>query len=125
MHKYFEDKVDSPFMMHVIPFKAEYADSFPAVTHVDYSARVQTVHRETNPEFHELLCKFYEHTKCPVLINTSFNVRGEPIVCSPEDAFRCFMGTALDMLVIGDYVLWKSEQDLSKFEHYEGKYELD
>ena len=83
----------------------------PAVTHVDYSARIQTVHRETNPLFHQLLCRFKALTGCPVLVNTSFNVRGEPIVCTPEDAFRCFMGNELDLLVVGNCLLWKSEQD--------------
>jgi carbamoyltransferase len=83
----------------------------PAVTHVDYSARVQTVHRETNPRFHALLTAFKERTGCPVLVNTSFNVRGEPIVCTPEDAFRCFMGTDIDLLAIEDCVLRRSEQD--------------
>jgi carbamoyltransferase len=84
--------------------------SIPAVTHVDYSARVQTVHPETNPRFHRLLRKFRDRTGCPVLVNTSFNVRGEPIVCTPEDAFRCFMGTELDMLAIGNCILCKDEQ---------------
>jgi carbamoyltransferase len=84
--------------------------SIPAVTHVDYSARLQTVHRETNPRFHRLLSRFNELTGCPVLVNTSFNVRGEPIVCTPEDAFHCFMGTELDTLAIGNCVLRKEEQ---------------
>jgi carbamoyltransferase len=83
----------------------------PAVTHVDYSARIQTVHRDTHPRFHKLLASFKARTGCPVLVNTSFNVRGEPIVCTPEDAFRCFMGNELDMLVIGNCVLQKAEQD--------------
>jgi carbamoyltransferase len=83
----------------------------PAVTHVDYSARVQTVHRETNPLFHKLLRRFKALTGCPVLVNTSFNVRGEPIVCTPEDAFRCFMGNELDMLIVGNCILRKHEQD--------------
>jgi len=83
----------------------------PAVTHVDYSARVQTVHRETNPRYHALLSAFKAKTGCPVLVNTSFNVRGEPIACSPEDAFRCFMGTEIDMLAIGDCLLRKEQQD--------------
>jgi carbamoyltransferase len=83
----------------------------PAVTHVDYSARIQTVHDDTNPLFHKLLSRFKALTGCPVLVNTSFNVRGEPIVCTPEDAFRCFMGNELDLLVIGNCVLQKHEQD--------------
>jgi carbamoyltransferase len=85
----------------------------PAVTHVDYSARVQTVHSDTNPLFHRLLSRFKALTGCPVLVNTSFNVRGEPIVCTPEDAFRCFMGNELDVLVVGNCVLQKAEQDPS------------
>ena len=75
------------------------------MTHVDYSARIQTVHADTNPLFHRLLTRFKELTGCPVLVNTSFNVRGEPIVCTPEDAFRCFMGNELDLLVVGNCVL--------------------
>ena len=82
----------------------------PAVTHVDYSARVQTVDRERNPLLHRLLTRFHEQTGCPVLINTSFNVRGEPIVCTPEDAYRCFMATDMDVLVLGRHVLHKAEQ---------------
>jgi carbamoyltransferase len=83
----------------------------PAVTHVDYSARIQTVHQQTNPLFHKLLSAFKARTGCPVLVNTSFNVRGEPIVCTPEDAFRCFMGNELDLLVAGRCVLRKDAQD--------------
>ena len=82
----------------------------PAVTHVDYSARIQTVHANTNPLFHRLLTRFKELTGCPVLVNTSFNVRGEPIVCTPEDAFRCFMGSELDLLVVGNCVLKKDSK---------------
>ena len=92
--------------------------TIPAVTHVDYSARVQTVHRETNTLFYELLRAFKARTGCPVLVNTSFNVRGEPIVCTPEDAFRCFMGTDLDLLVIGRAVLRKDQQDSARREEY-------
>ena len=83
----------------------------PAVTHVDYSARVQTVHRETNPRFHGLLRAFKLKTGCPVVVNTSFNVRGEPIANTPEDAFRCLMGTEIEMLVIGNCVLHKERQN--------------
>jgi carbamoyltransferase len=83
----------------------------PAVTHVDYSARVQTVHRETNPRYHALLSDFKAKTGCPVLVNTSFNVRGEPIACTPEDAFRCFMGTEIEILAIGDCLLRKERQN--------------
>ncbi len=79
----------------------------PAVTHVDYSARVQTIHADTNPRFHALIAAFKEQTGCPVLVNTSFNVRGEPIVCTPEDAFRCFMGSDIDVLVVGNCLLRK------------------
>src|SRR4030095_12978022 len=82
----------------------------PAVTHVDYSARVQTVHANTNPKFHALISRFKEFTGCGVLVNTSFNVRGEPIVCTPDDAFRCFMGTEIDLLVAGNCMLHKKEQ---------------
>jgi carbamoyltransferase len=83
----------------------------PACTHVDYSARVQTVHRETNPRYHALISAFNERTGCPVVVNTSFNVRGEPIVCTPEDAFRCFMGTELDVLAVGNCLMYKEQQD--------------
>jgi carbamoyltransferase len=82
----------------------------PAVTHVDYSARVQTVTRDTNPDYYDLIQAFRDRTGCPVLVNTSFNVRGEPIVCSPDDAYRCFMRTHIDVLVLGPYVLEKAEQ---------------
>lgn len=97
----------------------------PAVTHVDYSARVQTVHKETNPRYHALIDRFKQLTSCPVLINTSFNVRGEPIVCTPEDAFRCFMGTELDVLVVGNSFLDKSSQDSSLAVDYKMDHDLD
>jgi carbamoyltransferase len=97
----------------------------PAVTHVDYSARVQTVHRETNPRYHALLSRFKKRTGCPVIVNTSFNVRGEPIVGSPEDAFRCFMGTEIEVLAIGNCFLQKEEQDASLRRDYKGAFELD
>ncbi len=99
--------------------------SIPAVTHVDYSARIQTVHKETNPRYHDLIKEFKKITNCPVLVNTSFNVRGEPIVCSIEDAFKCFMGTNLDILVIEDYILYKNDQDKSLLTDYKNKFELD
>ena len=99
--------------------------SIPAVTHVDYSARIQTVHRETNPRYYDLINQFYKLTKCPILVNTSFNVRGEPIVCSIEDAFNCFMGTNLDILVIENFILFKNEQDKSLLKDYKNKFELD
>jgi carbamoyltransferase len=85
--------------------------SIPAVTHVDYSARIQTVHRNTNARYHRLLSAFKTRTGCPVLVNTSFNVRGEPIVCTPEDAYRCFMGTEIEALAIGNCYLVKGDQD--------------
>ena len=96
----------------------------PAVTHVDYSARVQTVHEQTNPRYYKLIKRFKELTGCSVLVNTSFNVRGEPIVCSPEDAFRCFMGTELDVLVVGNTLLAKKMQK-QEAELYEDKFEAD
>ena len=97
----------------------------PAVTHLDYSARIQTVHKETNPRYHLLLSKFKELTGCPVLVNTSFNVRGEPIVCTPENAFHCFMGTGLDMLAVGNAILSKSDQNELLIKDYRSAYELD
>ena len=97
----------------------------PAITHVDYSARIQTVHKETNPKFYDLIKKFKEITNCPVLVNTSFNVRGEPIVCSIKDAFNCFMGTNLDILVIENFILYKNDQDKSLVKDYKNKFELD
>ena len=97
----------------------------PAVTHVDYSARIQTVHRETNPRYHKLLSAFKSRTGCPVLVNTSFNVRGEPIVCTPEDAFRCFMGTGIEALAIGNCLLRKEDQQSRLKENYAEMFELD
>lgn len=97
----------------------------PAITHIDYSARIQTVHTDTNPRYHRLISAFKDRTGCPIVVNTSFNVRGEPIVCTPEDAFRCFMGTDIEWLVIGDAVLRKEAQDPSLAEDYKNKYELD
>ncbi len=97
----------------------------PAVTHVDYSARIQTAHPETNPRFYQLLSKFKKLTGCPVLVNTSFNIRSEPIVCTPEDAFRCFMGTELDLLVVGNCVLRKMDQDAKLKQDYSSVFELD
>lgn len=99
--------------------------TIPAVTHVDYSARLQTVHKETNPKYHSLISKVNEMTGVPVVVNTSFNVRGEPIVCTPEDAFRCFMGTEMDLLAIGNYLLVKSAQDPALKLDYKDKFELD
>ncbi len=99
--------------------------SIPAVTHVDYSARIQTVHRETNPRFHALLTSFEEATGCPVVVNTSFNVRGEPIVGSPEDAFRCFMGTDIEVLAVEGCLLRKADQDPALAKDYRDAFELD
>ena len=97
----------------------------PAVTHIDYSGRVQTVHKETNPAFHELLESFKAKTGSSVLVNTSFNVRGEPIVCTPEDAFRCFMGSEIEVLVVGNCLLRKEDQDPALKLDYKNAFELD
>ena len=97
----------------------------PAVTHVDYSARIQTVHQDTNPKYHALLRSFERLTGCPVIVNTSFNVRGEPIVCTPEDAFRCFMGTEIEVLAVGNCYLRKEAQDQGLRKNYEQAFELD
>jgi carbamoyltransferase len=142
---YFELDSDSPYMLQVADVKRNrrrhmtheqeqlfginklniVRSDIPAVTHVDYSARIQTVHAETNPRYHALLSLFKQRTDCPVLVNTSFNVRGEPIVCTPEDAFRCFMGTEMETLVIGNCVLQKAAQDRSLAEDYRNKFEED
>jgi carbamoyltransferase len=119
----FDLRCDSPYMLLVAPALGAVAapgegferleavqSALPAVTHVDGSARVQTVSREDNPRFYELLCQFAALTGCPVLLNTSFNIRGEPIVCSPEDAYRCFLQTELDYLVLGNFVLDRALQ---------------
>ena len=97
----------------------------PAVTHVDYSARIQTVHAETNPRYHALISAFKERTGCPVIVNTSFNIRGEPIVCTPEDAFRCFMGSEIEVLVVGNCFLRKEDQDPALKLDYKNAFELD
>ena len=97
----------------------------PAVTHIDYSARIQTVNEKTNKPYYDLISKFKERTGCPLLVNTSFNVRGEPIVNSPTDAFNCFMGTELDYLVIGNCILDKSNQDINLKKDYTKEFELD
>ena len=99
--------------------------SIPAVTHVDCSARVQTVNKKTNQIYHELISEFYSYTKIPILINTSFNIRGEPIVCSPKDAFRCFMGTNLDALVINNFILEKNKQNKNLTLDYKREFKLD
>jgi carbamoyltransferase len=99
--------------------------NIPSVTHVDYSARIQTVHKETNLKFYKLITEFEKNTNCPVLVNTSFNIRGEPIVCSVKDAFNCFMGTELDVLVCNNFILYKIDQNNNLYEQYNKKYELD
>ena len=98
----------------------------PAVTHVDYSARIQTIKREDNPLYYDMINNFYQKTGCPVIINTSFNIRGEPLVCSPQDAFRCFMRTEMDYLIMGCFLLDKKEQDaLKKDIKWQEAFELD
>lgn len=99
--------------------------SVSAITHVDYSACIQTVHADTNPRYHAVISKFKEKTDCPLVVNTSFNVRGEPIICTPADAFKYFMGTEMDVLAVGNYVLFKEQQDEAIKENYEECYELD
>lgn len=99
--------------------------TIPAVTHVDYSARIQTVHEETNPRYHRLISRFKALTGCPVVVNTSFNVRGEPIVCTASDAFRCFMGSEIELLVVGNCLLRKEEQDPALKLNYKDAFELD
>jgi carbamoyltransferase len=142
---WFELDADSPYMLLVADVKRERRrrmtneeealfgidklnvarSDIPAVTHVDYSARVQTVHADTNLRFHALIERFKAKTGCPVLVNTSFNVRGEPIVCTPEDAFRCFMGNDIELLVVGNCMLRKNEQDAALKVDYKDKFELD
>ena len=146
--EWFELDCASPYMLLVAPVKSSKCypmsesdtklfgieklnvvrSEIPSVTHIDYSARIQSVHKATNPKYYALLQRFYELTSCPVLVNTSFNVRGEPIVCSPMDSFRCFMGTEMDMLVIEDFVLYKdaqSQENKTKFQNLKDSYELD
>ena len=143
--EWFDHEADSPYMLMVANVKKNHqremteAESalfgieklniprsiIPAVTHVDYSARIQTVHEDTNPKYHALIKRFKELTGCPIVVNTSFNVRGEPIVCTPEDAFRCFMGTELDVLVVGDCYLKKVDQDPAFKLDYKEAFELD
>ena len=148
LSEWFELDCDSPYMLLVAPVspskcypmsEAEQKlfgidklnvvrSEIPSVTHIDYSARIQSVHKQTNPRYYALLQRFYELTSCPVLVNTSFNVRGEPIVCSPQDSFACFMGTEMDMLVIEDFVLYKDAQSGENRERYRNikdSYELD
>jgi carbamoyltransferase len=142
---WFELETDSPYMLLVAGVKKQrwrrmtneeealfgidklnvVRSDIPAVTHVDYSARVQTVHSDTNPRFHALISRFKSKTGCPVLVNTSFNVRGEPIVCTPEDAFRCFMGNEIELLVVENCMMRKSEQDPALKLDYKNLFELD
>jgi len=143
--KYFDIDTDSPYMLLVAPVKEERRRSMtaeedklfgidklnvprsdiPAVTHIDYSGRIQTVHKETNKPFHDLIEAFKQQTGSSVVVNTSFNVRGEPIVCTPEDAFRCFMGSEIDVLVVGNCFLKKEDQDPALKLDYKNKFELD
>jgi carbamoyltransferase len=145
LSEWFELESDSPYMLLVAGVRKDRCRSMtpdelglfgidklniarseiPAVTHVDYSARIQTVHANTNPLFHRLLTRFKDKTGCPVLVNTSFNVRGEPIVCTPEDAFRCFMGNELDLLVVGNCVLKKDAQDRTLKRDYSSAFDPD
>jgi len=145
VNAWFEIDVDSPYMLFVANVKKEKTlemsddqkklfgidllnikrSEIPAVTHVDYSARIQTVSKENNEKYYKLLKRFKEITNCPVLVNTSFNIRGEPIVNSPEDAYRCFMGTELDVLVVGNFYLEKNKQDSNLKSNYVSEFELD
>ena len=97
----------------------------PAVTHVDYSSRIQTVNKDTNPLFYSIISEFKKLTGCPIVVNTSFNIRGEPIVCNPEDAYNCFMGTNLDVLIIENYILLREKQNFVTNTQYLNKFELD
>jgi carbamoyltransferase len=143
--EWFELDCDSPYMLLVAELAKQHRremtpeehalfgieklnvprSSIPAVTHVDYSARVQTVHADTNPRYHALLAAFKARTGCPVLVNTSFNVRGEPIVATPEDAFRCFMGTEIDVLAVGNCFLIKDQQDQALRRDYKAGFAPD
>ena len=142
---WFDCNVDSPYMLLVSDVKKDKQkkmsdkeealfgieklnvarSSVPAITHIDYSARIQTVHKETNEMYYDLISEFKSITDCPLVVNTSFNVRGEPIVCTPKDAFNCFMGTELDVLVIENYLLIKEKQNPKLKNNYNKKYELD
>jgi carbamoyltransferase len=146
VHEYFELDTDSPYMLLVAPVKTErqipmdttaeslwgidklnvVRSDIPAVTHIDYSARIQTVSRETSPDYYDLIHEFECLTGCAVLVNTSFNVRGEPIVCSPADAYRCFMRTHLDHLVLGPYLLDKPGQpEFKESGNWKQEFQLD
>ena len=147
-HDYFDLDVESPYMLLVAPVRAERRLPFdlskwtdddnllpvvstprsdiPAVTHVDYSARVQTVHPSDHADFHALIKAFQKQTGCGVVVNTSFNVRGEPIVCTPQDAYRCFMRTEMDLLVLENCLLWKNDQPkMADDGLWRQEYELD
>jgi len=143
--EWFEHETDSPYMLLVADVQSDKRramteeeealfgidklnvprSSVPAITHVDYSARIQTVHADTNPKYHAVISKFKEKTGCPLVVNTSFNVRGEPIICTPTDAFKCFMGTEMDVLAINNFVLFKDNQDKALKENYYESFELD
>ena len=145
VNEWFDTNIYSPYMLLVLKIKntkrrkmtrAEEKkfgidklnvprSSVPAITHIDYSARVQTIDKDLNPFFYELVDRFRKKTNCPMVVNTSFNIRGEPIVCSPTDAFKCFMGTDLDILVIDNYILRKEDQKKSLKISYKDNYELD
>ncbi len=145
LEQWFDHNNESPYMLFVAHLKSNRRlkmskeqmslfgidklnvprSNVPAITHIDYTARIQTVHADTNPLFYKLIKRFKEKTGIPLIVNTSFNVRGEPIICSPNDAFKCFMGTGLDLLAIGNYILIKEEQDSSLKKNYENLYELD
>jgi len=145
LSKWFDLNVDSPYMLLVANISSDKKiemtndqkklfgidklnikrSEIPAVTHVDYSARIQTVTKNTNKPYYDLISKFKERTGCPVIINTSFNVRGEPIVNTPSDAFNCFMGTELDYLVIGNCILDKKKQNQDLKKDYSNEFELD
>ena len=143
--EWFDFEGDSPYMLMVAEVREKHRlpvpdsaknlfgieqlkvprSAIPAVTHVDYSARLQTVTAATNPRYHALLTEFKAQTGCPVLVNTSFNVRGEPIVNLPEDAFRCFMGTGIEVLAIGNCYLRKEDQNPALLQSYEHAFALD
>jgi carbamoyltransferase len=144
--EYFDLNQDSPYMLLVAPVREDIRlksenieptenlieivniprSSIPSVTHVDYSARVQTVDGVENPKFYDIIKEFYKITGCAVLINTSFNVRGEPIVCSPKDAYKCFMRTNMDVLILEDYILYKEDQpEFNENKNWQNEYELD
>ena len=145
LSKWFELDCDSPYMLLVADVNKSIRrnmtneekklfgikklnikrSDIPAVTHVDYSARIQTVHKETNPKYYKLLQNFKKITNCPIIVNTSFNVRGEPIVCTVQDAYRCFMGTDLDMLVCENFILYKEQQNIKLRTDYKNKYSPD